>query len=233
VAISGFEKAGRKRGALGNWSVLPSCLLAGLSVCAGALAAVPVSTSTAVLTWTAPTANVDGSALADLIGFNVYHGTSPKAMMMAASLAATASSYTESNLTPAVWYWYVTAVNSVGTESAPSPIISQTVAAPAPAPVPASPVPPTTPASPATPATPAPPVTASSGGSAQPPASTAGSASAAGSAAAPAGTAAPGASGSGGSADSKGPPWRSAQWYVGRHPTLCRPKGEVECFVNR
>ena len=202
MAISGLEKAGQGRGVLGTSGVLISRLLAGFSVCAGALAAVPANTNSAVLTWAAPTTNVDGSALADLIGFNIYHGTSPTAMMMAASLAATASSYSESNLTPAVWYWYVTAVNAVGTESAPSPMVSQTVTAPTPtlAPTPPPAATPSSPASPAKPTTPAPPVAASPGGSAQPPASTA-------------------------------DPWQLTQ-FSPAHRGLCRPRGEVWCFIN-
>jgi hypothetical protein len=211
VTIIGFEKVASKCGVTSTSGVLASFLMAGISICASASAAGPAVADAAVLTWAAPTTNVDGSALADLIGFNVYHGTSPTAMMMAASLAATARSYAESNLTPAVWYWYVTAVNAVGTESAPSAMVTKTIAVPA---------------LPAVSATAAPPAVAGAALSTQAPATAAGSAyapvSTADSNDAPGGVVEP----------RRSARW-SARWSQGQHRTLCQPRGTVGCFAAR
>jgi hypothetical protein len=105
-------------------SMVAASLLAGLVCAAGPAAA---AGDTATLSWTAPTVNADGSKLSDLLGFNVYRGTSPAAMMLAASVPANTNSFADANLTPSVWYWYVTAVNSLGVESAPSPTVSKAI----------------------------------------------------------------------------------------------------------
>jgi hypothetical protein len=200
--------------------LLASLLLSGLSVCASAAAAGAAAADGAVLTWAAPTTNVDGSALADLIGFNVYHGTSPSAMMMAASLAATARTYAESSLTPAVWYWYVTAVNAVGTESAPSAMVSKAVAAPGPA------VTTTTTAPPPAMVTPAPAVVA---GAAAPTHAAVSTTDADDSAAGAAG--AEDSAGNAAAAPADARP--RTRWSPGQHRTLCRPRGTVACFAGR
>jgi len=104
-------------------------VLTGLLFGAGSVSAAGAAASNvAVLSWAAPTINADGSKLSDLLGYNVYRGTSPTGMMLAASLAAGTNTYADSNLTPSVWYWYVTAVNSLGVESAPSPTVSKVIA---------------------------------------------------------------------------------------------------------
>ena len=143
--MGGFQKVASSSDAPGTPARLVSILLAGLSVGANTPAANPAGVDGAVLTWAVPTTNVDGSALTDLIGFNVYHGSSPATMMMAVTLGATARTYADSNLTPTVWYWYVTAVNAVGTESSPSAIVSKTIVALAP-PAATTPAPPPAPA---------------------------------------------------------------------------------------
>ena len=83
----------------------------------------------AVVRWDAPTINTDGTPLNDLIGFNVYHGTSVTAMILVASLTADSRSYVESHLSASHWYWYVTAVNANGVEGDPSAIVGKTIAA--------------------------------------------------------------------------------------------------------
>ena len=110
-------------------TIFAGSLLAGLLLEAGAPAAATAAGYRARVSWAAPTVNADGSKLSDLIGFNVYRGTSPTSMMLAASVTAGTNSYAESNLTPSVWYWYITAVNSQGAESAPSPTVSKVIVA--------------------------------------------------------------------------------------------------------
>jgi hypothetical protein len=219
LGTSGFERSGGRYGLLGSFGALAVLLLAGFAACASASAAGAAAADGAVLTWAAPTTNVDGSALTDLIGFNVYHGTSPANMMMAASLAATVRTYAESSLTPAVWYWYVTAVNAVGTESAPSAMVTKTLAAPAPpvtatttAPPPAA----TTTTPPPATTTPAPTVVASAADAMQAAVGKDDADDTAGNSA----TA---------TADARG----RSRWSQGQQRTLCRPRGTVDCFRAR
>jgi hypothetical protein len=198
---------------------LVALLLVRLSICAPAFAAGVPSLDSAVLTWTAPTTNTDGSALMDIIGFNVYHGTSPNSMMMAASLAASTTSFVDSGLTPSVWYWYVTAVNALGTESAPSAMVSKTIAVPAPS---------------AASAAAAPRAPRASGASGVPSASVAPSASAATNASSATGISGdavtPDVPGSAGDSDRAAEPRALSRWYSPDHPSLCRPRGMVWCF---
>lgn len=90
------------------------------------------TTDTVALTWNAPTANTDGSALADLKGFNIYQGTSATTLVKVASITLPASSYTTPNLAPGTYYFAVTAVNAAGLESAQSETVSHELTAPAP-----------------------------------------------------------------------------------------------------
>jgi len=72
----------------------------------------------ALVSWTAPTTNADGSALTDLAGFHVYYGTDPEAptsMMSVANPSATSANLT--GLTSGTWYFWVMAYDSDGNES--------------------------------------------------------------------------------------------------------------------
>ena len=178
-------------------------LMAGLWMTAGALAANTTSGDGAVVIWTPPTTNADGSPLTDLIGFNVYHGTSPSAMMLATSVNATTNSFAESSLQPAVWYWFVTTVNAYGTESAPSAIVSKNIAAMVSSPAPATPAPGVATPGVATPGATTP--------------GTAGSSSAAGN---------PGA----GEPETQGERHHLHMRSTVQRDSLCKPKGNVWCF---
>lgn len=176
------------------FKILASSLMAGLWITATA------GSDSAVLSWSPPTTNTDGSPLTDLIGFNVYHGTNPTAMMLAATVTATAHTFAESNLTPSVWYWHIRAVNALGVESEPSATVSKTIVAAVPDPVPP----------PASQPPPPSPVASTPG--------TAGSFDASGSSADPGGNTAPEAH----------PRRGERQSMVGRR-TLCRPYGTAWC----
>jgi len=211
-----------------------SCRLTGLACCAGALVAAAAGPNgsagsiggagpnSAILTWSPPTTNTDGSTLLDIIGFNVYRGTSPASMMLAATVVSPASGYVDANLAPAVWYWYVTAVNALGTESAPSAVVSKTVVA-------ALPVTAVPAASPAAVASTTPSGTA---GAATPLGTPAGS----GASASAGNTAVSGPSGNGGSSgaasSSNDDPAVAAAWNQDspeQHRSLCWPRGMVFC----
>jgi len=91
-----------------------------------ALAMTTVTLRSAALSWTAPTQNVDGSALTNLSGYKVYWGSSPRTYSSSASVSGGATTFT-TNLAPGTWYFAVTAVDSTGAESAKSNELSKTV----------------------------------------------------------------------------------------------------------
>ncbi len=84
---------------------------------------------TAVLTWTPPTQNIDGSTLTDLDRYHVYYGTvsgGPYPTMLVLN-DPTADTYTINNLTAGVCFFNITAVNANGVESDPSNEASTTI----------------------------------------------------------------------------------------------------------
>jgi hypothetical protein len=79
----------------------------------------------ATVSWTAPTANTDGTALTNLAGFNVYYGTEQTDLEdVVAVTDRSVLSIVVPQLTSGVWYFQVTSVNTFGTESAPSDMVS-------------------------------------------------------------------------------------------------------------
>jgi Putative Ig domain len=92
------------------------------------VAAAPVVTGSANLTWVAPTTNTDGTPLTDLGGFTINYGSSPSALTQTINVAnAMATTYTVQGLAAGTWYFTVTAYTSVGTQSAPSDVASKTI----------------------------------------------------------------------------------------------------------
>jgi hypothetical protein len=88
----------------------------------------PTPSGTANLSWTAPTQNTDGSALTDLAGYRVYHGTSASALndiYQVANPATTTYSFTQ--LASGTHYFAVAAYNSAGVESAMSAVGSKAI----------------------------------------------------------------------------------------------------------
>jgi hypothetical protein len=87
-----------------------------------------VSSGTATLSWTPPTMNTDGSALTNLGGYRIYYGTSASALNQTIQLNGTGlTTYVISNLSPATYYFAVTAINAVSAESDKSNIVSKVV----------------------------------------------------------------------------------------------------------
>jgi len=98
-----------------------------INVSAPAPAPLPV-TGSATLSWSAPNQNTDGSALTDLAGFKVYHGTSSTALNDAVELqGSSTNSYTYGQLAAGTHYFAVTAITSSGVESARSTLVSKTI----------------------------------------------------------------------------------------------------------
>jgi hypothetical protein len=88
----------------------------------------PAGTGTATLSWSAPTQNTDGSALTDLAGYRVYHGTSPSSLTDVVQVAgASSSGYTYTALASGTHYFAVSAYTVGGVESAMSSVGSKTI----------------------------------------------------------------------------------------------------------
>lgn len=92
-----------------------------------AIAMTTVTLRSADLSWTAPSQNVDGSALTNLAGYKVYWGSSPRTYSASASVSGAGTTTFTTNLTPGTWYFAVTAIDSTGAESAKTNEVSKTV----------------------------------------------------------------------------------------------------------
>ena len=89
---------------------------------------VGTATGSAMLSWNPPTQNTDGSPLTNLAGYKIHWGTAQGNYTNSVTLDNPGlSSYVVDQLTPATWYFSLTAVNSAGIESAFSNVASKTV----------------------------------------------------------------------------------------------------------
>lgn len=77
-----------------------------------------VSLGQATLSWSAPTENMDGSALTDLAGYKLYYGTSEGNYTETITVDNPGIlTYVVDNLTPRTYYFVATAYNASGVES--------------------------------------------------------------------------------------------------------------------
>lgn len=82
----------------------------------------------AVLTWTPPTSNTDGTAVSNLAGYKIYYGTDPENLSNTVQVAgASITTYTVGNLTPGTYYFSIAAYTSDGVEGERSPVGSKTI----------------------------------------------------------------------------------------------------------
>jgi hypothetical protein len=89
---------------------------------------VATATGSAMLSWTPPTQNTDGTPLTNLAGYRVYWGPSQGNYTNSTTISNPGlSSYVVEQLTPATWYFALTAVNSSGAESSYSNVASKQV----------------------------------------------------------------------------------------------------------
>jgi len=77
---------------------------------------VATATGSALLSWTPPTQNTDGSALT-LTGYRVYWGTQQGSYPNQANVGANVANHMVTQLTPATWYFAVTALSAAGESS--------------------------------------------------------------------------------------------------------------------
>lgn len=83
-------------------------------------------TGTAVLSWSPPSTNTDGSPVS-LTGFNIYVGTSPGNLKPILMVSATDTTTVLNGLLPGTYFFAVAAVSTTGAESALSNIESKTI----------------------------------------------------------------------------------------------------------
>jgi hypothetical protein len=83
---------------------------------------------TALLSWTPPVQNTDGTPLVDLRGYQILYGRSSTELNQSISVDnPSLSSYLVENLTSGTWYFSVAAVNASGAASNPSGVASKTI----------------------------------------------------------------------------------------------------------
>jgi hypothetical protein len=86
------------------------------------------STGSAVLSWTAPTLNSDGSPLTDLTDYKVYYGTNATSLTNSVSIASGTTTTTIPNLSIGVTYYFAIASVSIsGGEGNKSNVVSKTI----------------------------------------------------------------------------------------------------------
>ena len=86
------------------------------------------STDSVTLSWSAPTDNTNGTALTNLAGYNIYYGTNSTDLSQKVSLTTVGLlTYVVTNLNSGTWFFYITSVNTAGTESSPSAVVSASI----------------------------------------------------------------------------------------------------------
>ena len=115
--LSGTPTSGQV-GTYGNIRISVSDGTATTNLATFTIQVVGTATGTATLSWTPPTQYTDGSPLNDLAGYKVYWGTSQGSYSNSVTIANPGlATYVVDQLTPAQWYFVVTAYSSTGAES--------------------------------------------------------------------------------------------------------------------
>ena len=86
------------------------------------------STSSASLSWSAPTQNQDGSPLTNLAGYRIYYGTSASNLSKRVVVGNPATTRAVvQNLTRGTWYFAISAYTQTGAESSRSNVVSKVI----------------------------------------------------------------------------------------------------------
>jgi len=92
------------------------------------VAVVATADGRATLSWVPPTENVDGTSITNLAGYRIRFGTAPDALIQSVEIANPGLvNYVIENLTPATWYFSVTAYTAAGVESGLSNLASKVI----------------------------------------------------------------------------------------------------------
>jgi hypothetical protein len=87
-----------------------------------------IAMGSATLSWNPPTQNADGSVLSDLAGYKIYYGRDADSLGRTVVLNNPGlTRYVIEDLSPDVWYFTVTSVNSEGVESGRSALIRKSI----------------------------------------------------------------------------------------------------------
>jgi hypothetical protein len=105
-----------------------STALSAFTITVAAAPAPPQTLSTATLTWAAPTENTNGTPITNLAGYVISYGNSATALSQTISITNPATlTYTVQNLGTGTWYFAVSSMESDGTISALSSVVSKTI----------------------------------------------------------------------------------------------------------
>lgn len=86
------------------------------------------STSSASLSWTAPTQNEDGTPLTDLAGYRIYYGTSASDLNQRVEVGNPTTTRTVvQSLAPGTWFFAISAFTQTGVESSRSQVVSKVI----------------------------------------------------------------------------------------------------------
>ncbi|HJR71886.1 MAG TPA: putative Ig domain-containing protein [Gammaproteobacteria bacterium] len=124
--LSGTPTAGDV-GTYSNIQISVSDSQASANLAAFSINVVATASGSATLSWNAPTTNTDGSPLSDLAGYKVYWGTAQGSYSNSQTVNVGIQTYVVDSLTPATWYFVVTARDSDGNESGYSNVAQKTV----------------------------------------------------------------------------------------------------------
>jgi len=115
-------------GAYNNITISVSDGTATTSLAAFSIQVVALATGSVTLYWTPPTQNTDGSPLNNLAGYKVYWGTQQGNYANSVTISNPGiATYVVDQLTPAQWFFVVTAYSSAGVESSFSNVASKQV----------------------------------------------------------------------------------------------------------
>jgi len=115
-------------GSYNNITISVSDGTAKVSLPAFGIQVVATATGSVTLSWTPPTQNEDGSPLSNLAGYKIYWGKSADSYTNSVTVNNPGlATYVVEQLTPAVWYFAITALSSNGAESGHSNVASKTI----------------------------------------------------------------------------------------------------------
>jgi hypothetical protein len=87
----------------------------------------PVTTGSATVKWTPPTANTNGTPVTDLAGIRIFYGNSASNLTQTLQIGANQTTATIANLASGIWYFAGAAYTTSGAQSAMSNVVSASI----------------------------------------------------------------------------------------------------------